>query len=76
MLSRRALIAQPTLLQDLPTPIVCIGDLHGDLHTLARIVQAHGMPPQTNYLFLGDLVDRCAFQHTWSVCALYCWLHT
>lgn len=57
---RKQFKQQPALLRNLPKPIVCIGDLHGDLQTLVRILNTHGMPPKTNYLFLGDLVDRCA----------------
>ena len=37
---------------------VIVGDLHGNLESLARIINKYGYPPQTRYLFLGDYVDR------------------
>ena len=42
-------------------PICIIGDLHGSLHDLLRILKANGYPPETKYLFLGDYVDRGQF---------------
>lgn len=59
-LCRKLLAAQATLLRGLPQPIVVVGDVHGDLHTLVRMLRTHGPPPETAYLFLGDYVDRCA----------------
>ena len=35
-----------------------VGDLHGDMYTLIAMLKHHGLPPKTNYLFLGDYVDR------------------
>lgn len=43
---------------DIPSPIVFVGDLHGNLHDLLRILRKFGMPPETRYIFLGDYVDR------------------
>ena len=40
---------------------VIVGDLHGHVLDLARIVQKYGLPPKTKYIFLGDLVDRGEF---------------
>lgn len=41
-----------------PRDIIIVGDLHGNLHDLLRILVKNGLPPETNYLFLGDYVDR------------------
>jgi protein phosphatase len=35
-----------------------VGDLHGDLATLLRILERYSYPPERSYLFLGDYVDR------------------
>ncbi|EAY04518.1 Ser/Thr protein phosphatase, putative [Trichomonas vaginalis G3] len=44
-----------------PPKVIIIGDLHGNLHDLLRILIKNGLPPETNYLFLGDYVDRGEF---------------
>lgn len=37
---------------------IVVGDIHGDLGCLVRIFQKFGFPPEKNYLFLGDYIDR------------------
>lgn len=54
---RQIFLDQPTLLQ-LSPPVKIVGDIHGQFHDLIRIFNSCGYPPQTNYLFLGDYVDR------------------
>ena len=39
-------------------PTVIVGDIHGNFHDLIRIMAKNGYPPTTQYLFLGDYVDR------------------
>lgn len=66
--AREIFISQPMLLQ-LEAPIKILGDIHGQYYDLLRFFEYGGFPPASNYLFLGDYVDR-GKQNLETICLL------
>ncbi|EMC94568.1 hypothetical protein BAUCODRAFT_552311 [Baudoinia panamericana UAMH 10762] len=55
--AREVFLSQPSLLE-LSPPVKIVGDVHGQYTDLIRMFEMCGFPPNSNFLFLGDYVDR------------------
>lgn len=54
----RDILQEESNCQPVRCPVTVCGDIHGQFLDLKELFQIAGSPPETNYLFMGDYVDR------------------
>jgi len=75
-IAAREIFAEQPILLELEAPLkICgnqisnLGDIHGQYYDLLRLFEYGDFPPDSNYLFLGDYVDR-GKQNLETICLL------
>eukprot|EP01100_Stratorugosa_tubuloviscum_P006867 TRINITY_DN290_c1_g2_i3.p1 TRINITY_DN290_c1_g2~~TRINITY_DN290_c1_g2_i3.p1 ORF type:complete len:332 (-),score=140.46 TRINITY_DN290_c1_g2_i3:175-1107(-) len=57
----KEIFAKESNVQFVRCPVTVCGDVHGQFHDLQELFKIGGKVPDTNYLFMGDYVDRGYF---------------
>ncbi|KAK9663723.1 serine threonine-protein phosphatase, partial [Basidiobolus ranarum] len=54
----KEVLKEESNVQYVKCPVTVCGDIHGQFHDLIELFKIGGNSPDTNYLFMGDYVDR------------------
>eukprot|EP01065_Artemidia_motanka_P022227 TRINITY_DN2644_c1_g1_i2.p1 TRINITY_DN2644_c1_g1~~TRINITY_DN2644_c1_g1_i2.p1 ORF type:complete len:347 (+),score=114.29 TRINITY_DN2644_c1_g1_i2:119-1042(+) len=57
-LKAKEIFLQEPNVQPVAAPVTIVGDIHGQFYDLLELIRVGGEVPDTNYLFMGDYVDR------------------
>lgn len=52
------ILMEESNIQPVSTPVTVCGDIHGQFYDLEELFRTGGPIPDTNYIFMGDFVDR------------------
>jgi serine/threonine-protein phosphatase 2A catalytic subunit len=58
LLQAREILKEESNVQPVRSPVTVCGDIHGQWNDLIELFRIGGSCPDTNYLFMGDYVDR------------------
>ena len=54
----KEILLEESNVQPVNAPVTICGDIHGQFFDLKELLRIGGHPPDTNYIFIGDFVDR------------------
>eukprot|EP00887_Chlorella_sp_A99_P001652 scaffold8.g1652.t1 len=54
----KEVLVEESNVQPVNSPVTVCGDIHGQFHDMLKLFETGGQVPTTNYIFMGDFVDR------------------
>lgn len=66
----KEVLVQEDNVKPVQAPVTVVGDVHGQYYDLIELFKVGGYIPDTNYLFLGDYVDRGAYSVETIMCLI------